>query len=75
MRPEHARFIETADDQQLLTVQGDLTRLLLILNEPDVKRDTRALLKLIAQEQLDRVMRQIRAEQAATGNVKTLRAA
>lgn len=57
---EHARFIETASETQLQDTRKKLQKLLPVLSEPEVRRDTQHLLRSIDQEMLDRVMRQAR---------------
>ncbi|BDT74003.1 hypothetical protein os4_35560 (plasmid) [Comamonadaceae bacterium OS-4] len=60
MLKEHARFIETASEEQLQATRTRLQKLLPILREPEVRRDTQQLLRSIDQEMLDRVMREAR---------------
>jgi len=60
MLKEHARFIETASEEQLQSTRAKLQKLLPALREPEVRRDTQQLLRSIDQEMLDRVMREAR---------------
>ncbi|CAM8643827.1 hypothetical protein MCEMSEM18_03586 [Comamonadaceae bacterium] len=67
MLKEHASFIETASEEQLQSTRAKLHKLLPILREPEVRRDTQQLLRSIDQEMLDRVMRE--ARQGTRGQV------
>ena len=54
MRQEHAHFIDNACDEQLQRIRTDLENLLKVLREPEVRQETRVLLKAIDQELLER---------------------
>lgn len=75
MRQEHAHFIDNADDEQLKRVRADLESLLTTLREPEVRQDTKVLLKAIDQEMLERVMRRHRSEQGQAGRRRAAKAA
>lgn len=67
MRQEHAHFIDNACDEQLQRIRTDLENLLKVLREPEVRQETRVLLKAIDQELLERVMRRHRLAQQSPG--------
>ena len=67
MRQEHAHFIDNACDEQLQRIRTDLENLLKVLREPEVRQETRVLLKAIDQELLERVMRRHRLAQQGPG--------
>ena len=75
MRQEHAQFIDSADDNQLTRVRTDLEALLKVLREPEVRQDTKVLLKAIDQELLERVMRRHRLRQGQGGRPAAAKAA
>lgn len=70
MLKDHLRFIETASDTQLASTRKDLEKLLPTLREASVIRDTRALLRAIDQEALERVMRHHRLHPPPEGDQK-----